>query len=386
MAIRALRAFMVTMPIVVIYWQNQGLSIRDIFVLQVIFSVAIVVLEIPSGYFADRFGRKGSLLLGVIFGTLGFLLYFLSTSFWGFALAEIVLAMSAAFLSGADSAFLYDTLLEHGVEDQHVKFEGQIISVARISEAAASLMSGLLVVVVSFKAIFLIQFLVMAVAIPIASTMVEPKVPFMFKQKKNIFEIMRFALYDNKRLLYLNLFSGFVTTATLLMVWFAQPYWMEIGVNVIYFGFLWAGLNVLVSLGALWAHKLEQKLSFRMLFAGFAFAPLLLYGVLSIGVGWLALMIIPLFWILRGLFQPIALDYVNREAESSVRATVVSVSQLFGRLSFAIFSPFLGWVADVWSLETAFAASALTIGILSLVSFILFSIVMQQGRSQEATT
>lgn len=63
---------MVVMPIIAIYWQDQGLTIQDIFLLQVIFSVAIVVLEVPSGYFADVFGRKSSLVLGVLTGTLGF--------------------------------------------------------------------------------------------------------------------------------------------------------------------------------------------------------------------------------------------------------------------------------------------------------------------------
>jgi len=74
-AIRAIRSFMVVMPIIAIYFQDAGLSIRQIFLLQVIFSVAIVICELPTGYFADIFGRKNSLLLGVLGGSFGFLIF-----------------------------------------------------------------------------------------------------------------------------------------------------------------------------------------------------------------------------------------------------------------------------------------------------------------------
>lgn len=362
---------MVVMPIITLYFIESGLSIRDIFVLQVIFSVAIVVLEVPSGYFADVFGRKGSLILGVIVGTAGFLMYYLALGFWGFAAAEILLAISAAFLSGADSAFLYDTLQQHGATDQHTQYEGQIISATRISEAAASLVGGFLATITALKNIFLVEFLVMALAIPIAFSMKEPKIPPTTKKRKSILQILSFALRENKKLLYLNIFSGVISTVTLVMVWFAQPYWQKLEVPLLYFGVMWAGLNILVAVGAFFAHRLEKFFSFRALFGCIAILPIILYGLLALGIKYLALAIIPLFWVLRGVFQPIALDYINRETDSSTRATVVSISQLFGRAFFSVLSPFLGWIADVWSLEIAFAASAVVFGILSVFSFLL---------------
>jgi len=371
LAIRALRSFMVVMPIITLYFQESGLLIRDIFVLQVIFSVAIVLLEVPSGYFADVFGRKGSLILGVIVGTAGFLMYYLAFGFWGFAAAEILLAISAAFLSGADSAFLYDTLQQYSAVDQHTRHQGRIISATRISEAVASLVGGFLATIIALKSIFLVEFFVMALAIPIVFSMKEPEIPPSTVKRKSLLQILSFALRENKKLLYLNIFSGVISTVTLVMVWFAQPYWEKLDVPLLYFGIMWAGLNILVAVGAFFAHRLEKFFSFRALFGFIAILPIILYGLLALGIKYLALAIIPLFWVLRGVFQPISLDYINRETDSSTRATVVSISQLFGRAIFSILSPFLGWIADVWSLETAFTASALVFGILSVLSFLL---------------
>lgn len=380
MAIRAIRSFMVVMPIIAIYFQEAGLSIRQIFLLQVIFSVAIIVFELPTGYFADVFGRKNSLFLGVLGGSFGFLMYYLAPGFFGFAIAELLLAISASFISGADSAFLYDTLQTSNAGDQYTRHEGHITSVDRLSEAAAALVGGALATVIALRSIFLVEFLVMLIAIPIAVSLREPQLPPSVGQKKNIFQIVKFAVHENKKLLYLNLLSGVIGASGLTMVWFAQPYWREINVPLAYFGVLWAGLNILVSVGAFFAHRLEARVSFRALFLGFALAPLLFYGALSMGLGMFALAIIPLFWVLRGVFYPVARDYINRETDSSIRATVVSVSQLFSRALFSIISPFLGWIADLWSFEAAFLASGIIFGGVAIFSFVALCAEMKKER------
>ena len=70
--------FMLFMPIVVPFYKSNGLEYSSLFTLQAIYSVSIVVLEIPSGYFADVIGRKVTILLGTMFGFIGFGLYSIS--------------------------------------------------------------------------------------------------------------------------------------------------------------------------------------------------------------------------------------------------------------------------------------------------------------------
>jgi MFS family permease len=359
------------MPVIVLYFQDNGLSIQDIFILQIIFSVMIVALEVPSGYFADTFGRRGSLIIGTNIAALGYLLYFLAGGFWGFALAEIALAVSLSFISGADSAFLYDTLKQYKSTDKHVKYEGLITSMSRFAEGIAALMATVLVIYVSLKNLLLIQFLVSLLAIPLAWSLKEPIIAASIKVKLSIFGIVRFVMRENKKLLYLNIYSGLISASTLMMVWFAQPYWSELGVDIFYFGLMWAGLNFLVAIAAFFAHRLNGWLSIRQSLLLFAMTPFVLYLVLALDIGWWALLIIPLFWVLRGLAQPVLLDYINKEVDSSMRATVLSISSLFGRLFFSIFSPFLGWVADVWSLQTAFFASGVSLGLCTVIVALL---------------
>ena len=84
---------MLYMPIIVLFYQENGLSLRDVLTLQAIYSIAIIVLEIPSGYLADVWGRKNTIILGAILGTLGFAVYSFSYGFLGFLIAELILGI-----------------------------------------------------------------------------------------------------------------------------------------------------------------------------------------------------------------------------------------------------------------------------------------------------
>ncbi len=58
--------FLLIMPIVALFYTDNGLDTFDIYLLQGIYSCSVALLEIPSGYMADVIGRKKSLILGAI--------------------------------------------------------------------------------------------------------------------------------------------------------------------------------------------------------------------------------------------------------------------------------------------------------------------------------
>jgi len=111
---------MLTMPIIVLFYQENGLSMQNVLTLKAFYSVAVVIMEIPSGYFADIWGRKKTLILGSVLGCLGFVVYGFSSDFYGFLLAELILGVGSSFISGADSALLYDSLLQDKKEGTYL--------------------------------------------------------------------------------------------------------------------------------------------------------------------------------------------------------------------------------------------------------------------------
>ncbi len=74
-ALAALQFTLFPIPIITLYWKDQiGLSLADIFLLQAVFGLAVVLLELPSGYVADRVGYRRSLLVGAALWSAGWLI------------------------------------------------------------------------------------------------------------------------------------------------------------------------------------------------------------------------------------------------------------------------------------------------------------------------
>ena len=67
---------------------------------------------ITTGFFADIYGRRLSLFFGSILTFLGYLIFSFYSGFNEFFIAEIFLGIGGSLISGADSALIYDTLLE----------------------------------------------------------------------------------------------------------------------------------------------------------------------------------------------------------------------------------------------------------------------------------
>ena len=144
--IKVSKWFTLVMPIIVLFYKECGLDLADIFILKSVYSIAMVSLEIPTGYLADVWGRRNCLIAGCIFCFLGFTNYSISDTFTAFFLSEILLGFGQSLVSGADSALLYDTMLYYKKEDAYLKYEGRVTMVGNFSEAFAGIFSGLLAV------------------------------------------------------------------------------------------------------------------------------------------------------------------------------------------------------------------------------------------------
>jgi hypothetical protein len=111
-------------------------------------------------------------------------------------------------------------------------------------------------------------------------------------------------------------------------------------------------------------------------------APIWLYGGMALLANSLAAVaFVSLFWFLRGVSMPIVSDYVQRECTKGNRATVLSANALTGRVVFSIVSPFLGWVTDVWSFQTAFAAASIVFGVIALIGYMNWLIAVRTQKT-----
>jgi MFS family permease len=370
--IQGLRWFMLIMPIIVVFYQANGLSMREVLLLQSAYSIAIILLEIPSGYFSDVLGRKPTITIGCVLCFLGLLTYALTSGFWGFLIAELTIGLGASFMSGTDSALLYDSLVEMGKEQQFKKIEGRRVAVTNFSEGIAGIVGGMLAVI-NLRAPFFTEAGVIFLSIPIALSLVEPtRHKYQSKEGtwRGIMKIVKYSLHDHKEVKWLIFYSGVANAATLTAVWFVQPYLQFVGLPLLYFGWMWAALNISVGLFSLWAHKYEEGLGRKASLVSLIFLAFIAYLLVGFSQSFFAIAYLFIFYFVRGISVPVLTDYVNQIITSDLRATVLSVKNLVSRALFAVLGPFLGWISDVYSLQTALLTSGAIFFCLGVISLI----------------
>lgn len=359
------------MPIIVLFYEENGLGLKDIFLLKSVYSIVLVILDIPTGYLADVWGRKNCLLTGCLIAFGGFICYSFSSVFGAFLIAEILLGIGQSLVSGADSALLYDTMLHYKRENEYLKYEGKVTMVGNFSEAFAGICGGLLATS-SLRLPFYGQIGIAFIGIPASLALHEFNAKtHIVNPVKNILAIIRYSLITNRSLCYDIMFSGIIGASTLTMAWFVQPVLMHIDLPTALFGVVWTVLNLTVGIAALYSDMLNARLGENRTYTLILISIVSGYLAISFNLNYFCLFLFLLFYIVRGFATPILKGYINRQTFSEMRATVLSIRNFIIRLIFAAMAPFIGWLNDAFSLAFALRISALMILVPGLLFLIL---------------
>lgn len=101
----------------------RGLSLAEYGALKGAYYFAVTLLEIPTGVFADRIGRRAALLLGALASAAGCVAAARARSLAGFALSDLCFGLGTALMGGADSALVYDALAAEKRENEYPRAE-----------------------------------------------------------------------------------------------------------------------------------------------------------------------------------------------------------------------------------------------------------------------
>lgn len=126
-------------PVLTLFYMERGLSEKEILIVLMCWSGAVMLGEVPSGVFADRFGAKKSFLTGALINIASYSLLFFAHEPWVFFLYSALNGFSVTFFSGADEALIYESLKES--DEQHLmdRAMGKIQSAGFISAMMAVL-------------------------------------------------------------------------------------------------------------------------------------------------------------------------------------------------------------------------------------------------------
>jgi len=348
--------FLVVIPIIVPYWESFQLKMEDVYKLQAIFAMTVIVLDIPMGYLSDILSRKTCLIAMGIFNALSYQFLLHGDTFYHFALFEFCAAISVSLFSGTDIALIYDSLDAAKIEeDNHMSFLGKRIYFSQIGETFGSLLGGYLAAT-SLKNPVWVNSFTAIIPFFIALTVHEP--PRVKLNHRNHFENIKFmmkSLFGHSTLLttmiIFNIAYGFSTFAA---VWAFQSYWKAADVPLQYYGYLWASFNLVVAILARNAGRIEKKCSSIGVVLMAGISPILGYFLMAYFKYHWAYVFAIFFALTRSLNSVVVQDGINARVPNSMRATTNSFCSLGMRSVFVVLGPWIGRSIDQHGVHQTF--------------------------------
>ena len=136
------RGFHFWLPIWFLFLQSQhGLSYVQIGLMEVLFGIATILAEVPTGAIADRFGRRVALGVGAL-GFAGATVLFATLNFPGLIVGHLFMSITRTLMSGSDDALLYDSLRQLRRTEEYERHAGRASAVGTASLLAATSSPG----------------------------------------------------------------------------------------------------------------------------------------------------------------------------------------------------------------------------------------------------
>lgn len=350
----------------VLFLLNQGLDFLQVNLVNLAFMTGNFLFEIPTGAYADYFGRKKSVILSNAFIAIAFGTYFFSSSLIMFIIAETLAALAITFQSGALDAWVVDSMEQKEYDSK----DNYIFSHANIVAQVASLFGGIIgayfgtvnlrfpMALGSIIAIFA----VFASIFLMHENYIRKKLDF----KKDFIQIGKVAKegisygINHKVILWLT-FGAFLSTfafQSLNMYW--SPRMNTLAGNKIWLmGWVWAGIAISMMFGSILAKRLLQK--------GKSYLFILIILSLLLAIPILLVSLVNTFYIVvwgfliyelgRGLLTPIQKGYLNKHIPREKRATVLSFNSMVGKLGAASGLVILGLIAKNYSIQASWLLS-----------------------------
>ncbi len=134
--------FVLLYPVYALLFSDTGLSIWQVSSLFALWSITGILLEVPSGAWADAVSRRLLLWLGPLLTGVGFALWVIVPSYWAFALGFVLWGVRGALGSGALEALVYDELDRLGAADRYARVIGRAQAVGMVAVMAAMGLAG----------------------------------------------------------------------------------------------------------------------------------------------------------------------------------------------------------------------------------------------------
>jgi len=384
----AIRFFHNLIPAYVIerlFWEQRGMTIQMVVYTEIIYAITIVLLEIPTGIIADKWGRKRMMVLDALLGCCEFLILVFATKFWHFAAVVFLSGIGRSACSGSENALLYDSLMHSNETQYFEKYLGRLNACDFLASILAALSGSIMTRWFEFELNYWLSFISMMISLGISLTLTEPDI---YSESNEAIELSKYVtdsvLFFRKNPgVCLVVFSGMIAGSALNFIdEFWQIYVNRIGFPVVFFGLLSAGFLLFRLPGNVFAYALKKRYSYKVLISGVIAVYTAGFVCLWIskdysGSEYYGLTAISLIYIVSGILEPIVTGYLHHRIDSTMRATIDSFQYLGLRAIAAIIGLGFSYFSSRFDIFGGYGFIALICGTSLICILVLSKVIVE---------
>ncbi len=332
-------------PVAVLYFAHVSGSYALGMSIYAIIWVSSAFLEVPTGIFSDMIGRRNTVIAGAVSSFLSVICYAVAGSYAMLVVGALFEGLTRSLYSGNNDALLHDTLTQTGAQDEYHEYYGKLNTYNEIGLAVVVAAGGLLASI-SYPLVFWMTTIPRLILIILAMRIIEPAIHV--EKSTNIYAHLTDSLKlfrANRRLRLLTVIAAIRTavyegayqfrTAFVATLW---PLW-AIGLS-----------NTISNLGAAvsfyYSGRILRTYGYKRIFV----LEIIVNRVINLSALLFPSVLSPALMGTTSLWYGVTTTAVNtmlqNEFTQKERATLSSLSTLFGSIGFGVFVILLGWLSD----------------------------------------
>lgn len=346
------------MPVMVPFYHSIGMDQGQIGLSQAIFTAVLLLINIPTGWIADRFSRKFCNAFGDLGCAFALIFYSQANNFTDAVIAEVMLGVALAFSQGADSALLRAYSQSCDASGKMFRRQNALLATWQPIAQAVALIAGGAIGANDPRLAIAVSAVPYVIGSVLSFFLREAGERLVSEHRNPVHDMIRVArgsVGHDLRLRWLIIAFGVGREITHVMIWALTPILLVAGIPPVVVGVGWVLNSIMVAIGARLAHRFAEPLCdwqrFAVPMAAVLIGLTLMSVHLSVGTVWLY----ALLGLAQGWTAATLLPLVQAEAPECYQASIVSIAKSVSQL---IYVPFVWLVGLAGNFDIRFTMMA----------------------------
>lgn len=341
------RAMLLLSPVMLLFYQENGLTVKDLFFFQGIFYLTSIASEIPVGYLSDNISRKKLLIISFIIFMGFYTLWLFCHGYYVILAGEILFGISKVMMDNAMSGYLYDYLAFNDNKSAMVKYYGYLNFYLSLGTALAGLIGtymyskfGSGTVIIS-EIILIMCSIMLVVSLPSIKS-VKTKTEVISQKITRFFDAVK-DLYKNVSIKYYIFYAGILTSFSILFALSFQPLMQNALFPIFLFGVIAFVNHAVRALSGIvagkWLRNFDIKKLVIPLFILYILAFSCVFKILSLTSIPLLLLMLLFICLVIGvqvIFTILHVSRIHKFVTIEKRGTLMAINNFVSRVMAAI--------------------------------------------------